>query len=251
MSNYALLNNVDHQDVRVITARAAKYGDEVMFAITFPAEFRNVQAFYPILFHKNTAGEVWPVALFGFEEGENLFLDDSGWDAGYVPAMIRRAPFLIGYQKSKEASQAEPLRVLSLDMDHPRVSTSEGQPLFQPLGGRTPYLEETAALLEDIYHGQEHGRKFVAALQEHGLLESVTMDIQLADGSRNQLFGFHTVDEEKLQKLPGLTLEDLNERGFLLPLFMAVASTVNLRRLIERKNQRIERPRQSQQQQRL
>lgn len=239
MNNYALLNNVDHQDVRVITARAAKYGDRVMFAITYPAEFRNIQAFYPILFHKNTADEVWPVALFGFEEDENLFLDDDGWHAGYVPAMIRRAPFLIGYQKSKDASQAEPMRVLSVDMDHPRVSRNEGQPLFLPLGGRTPYLEEAAALLEDIYAGQEHGRKFVAALQEHGLLESVTMDIQLNDGSRNQLFGFHTIDEEKLRKLSGLTLEDFSERGFLLPLFMVVASTVNLRRLVELKNARL------------
>ena len=215
MNNFALLNNVDHQDVRVITTRAAAYGDNVMFTITFPSEFRNVQAFYPILFHKSAGGDVWPVALFGFEEGENLFLDDDGWHAGYVPAMIRREPFLIGYQNSRDASQPEPVRVL--------------------------YLEETAALLEDIFAGQEHGKKFVAALQEHGLLESVTMDIQLMDGSRNQLFGFHTVNEEKLRRLPGITLEDFSERGFLLPLFMAVASTVNIRRLIELKDERIKR----------
>ena len=132
MNNFALLNNVEHQDLRVITTRSAAYGDNVMFTITFPSEFRSVQAFYPILFHKSAGGDVWPVALFGFQEGENLFLDDDGWHAGYIPAMIRREPFLIGYQKSRDASQPEPLRVLSLDLDHPRVSRNEGQPLFQP-----------------------------------------------------------------------------------------------------------------------
>ena len=37
MANNVLLNNIDHRDLRVITTRAADYGDDVMFAITFPA----------------------------------------------------------------------------------------------------------------------------------------------------------------------------------------------------------------------
>ncbi len=239
MANLALLNNVDHKEVRVITTRAAKYGDNVMFAPTFPAEFRSIQAHYPILFHRNPAGETCPVALFGFEQNENLFLDESGWHAAYIPAMIRRQPFMIGFQKPKDASETDPLRVLSLDLDHPRISTSEGQALFQPLGGRTPYLEETATLLESIYAGNAHGKQFVGALEAHGLLEQVTLDIQLADGSRNQLLGFYALNEEKVRQLPGLTLEDFSLRGFLLPLFMVLASTLNVRKLIELKNRRV------------
>ena len=52
MTNSVLLNNIDHKDLRVITTRSAAYGDDVMFALTFPAEFRNVQAHYPIVFRK-------------------------------------------------------------------------------------------------------------------------------------------------------------------------------------------------------
>lgn len=239
MANLVLLNNVDHKDVRIITTRGAKYGDNVMFALTFPAEFRSIQAVYPILFHRNPAGETSPVALFGFEQNENLFLDESGWQASYIPAMIRRQPFMIGFQKSKDASDTDPLRVLSLDMEHPRISSSEGQALFQPLGGRTPYLEEMATLLESIYAGDAHGKQFVKALEEHGLLEQVTIDIQLADGSRNQLLGFYALNEDKVRKLPGLTLEDFSLRGFLLPLFMVLASTPNVRKLIDLKSRRM------------
>ena len=238
MTSFALLNNVDHQDLRIITERSARYGDDVMYAMTFPFEFRSVQAHYPILFHRDAGGSFYPVALFGFRERENLFLDASGWHAGYVPAMIRRQPFLIGFQDAKNASESGPGRVLSIDLDHPRVSRQDGEALFQPLGGRSPYLESAANLLEAIYGGYVHCKAFVAALQEHALIESVTFEIQLGDASRNQLVGFHTIDEEKLQGLSGDTLAAFSRQGFLLPLFMILASMSNIRSLIDLKNRR-------------
>jgi len=239
LSTFALLNNVDHKDTRVITERSARYGDAVMFAMVFPFEFRSVQAFYPILFHRDQRGEMYPVALFGFEAGENLFLDDSGWHARYVPAMIRRQPFLIGFEAATKQGEGEQRRMLSLDMAHPRVSKERGEPLFQPLGGRTPFLEEMAALLETIYQGAELNKKFVQALQELGLIEYVTFDIALADGSRNQLLGFFAIDEEKVRGLSGEVLGQLSSSGFLMPLFMMLASTANVRTLVEMKNSRL------------
>ena len=236
MSNFALLNNVDHQDTRVITGPSADYGDNVMFAMTFPGEFRDVQAWYPILFHRDQEDHYYPIALFGFQQRENLFLDGSGWNAGYIPAMIRREPFMIGYQESRDGGDADKVRVLSLDMDHPRISNERGERLFQPLGGRTPYLEDMADLLEGIYLGLEHGKGFVAALEEHDLLESVTIDIMLKDETRNQLLGFYAINEEKVQELPGDVLERFNKQGFLAPIFLAMASMSNMRRLIEVKN---------------
>ena len=240
MSNFEPLNNVDHKDLRIITERSAVYGDNVMHTMTFPFEFRSVQAFYPILFHRDDRGELYPVALFGFESGENLFLDGHGWHARYVPAMIRRQPFLIGFQ-ADQAEGGERRRMLSLDMGSPRVSKERGEPLFEPLGGRTKFLEEMANLLETLYHGAEHNRKFVEALQEHGLIESVTFDIALVDGSRNQLLGYYAIDEEKLRGLSDEALGKLSREGFLMPLFMMLASTVNVRTLVDLKSARRQR----------
>jgi len=240
LSNYALLNNVDHKDVRIITERSAEYGDNVMYVMTFPFEFRSVQAFYPILIHRDQRGELYPVALFGFETGENLFLDETGWHARYVPAMIRRQPFLIGFEAASSPG-GEQRRMLSLDTGSPRVSKERGEPLFEPLGGRTPFLEEMANLLETLYQGAELNKKFVAALQEHGLIESVTFDIALDDGSRNQLLGFYVVDEDKLRELPDAALGKLSREGFLMPLFMMLASTANVRTLVDLKNARRQR----------
>jgi len=238
LNTYKLLNSADHKDTRVITERSATYGDNVMYAMTFPFEFRMVQAFYPILLHRDSNGELYPVALFGFETGENLFLDDAGWHARYVPAMIRRQPFLIAFETAPGQSGDEKRRMLSIDMAHPRVSTERGEPLFQPLGGRTPYLEEMAGLLETLYHGAELNKRFVQALQQHQLIESLTFDIALSDGSRNQLFGFAGIDEEKVQGLSGEALEGLSRNGFLMPLFMMLASTSNVRTLVDLKSAR-------------
>ena len=240
MADFALLNNVDHQDVRIITERSARYGDDVMQVLTFPFEFRNVQAFYPILFQQDANGGFYPVALFGFEEKENLFLDADGWHAGYIPAMVRREPFLIGFQDSKEPGNPGRTRVLSLDMTHPRVSNDAGEALFQPLGGRTPFLEEAADLLETIYAGIEHNKAFTRALAEQDLIEAVTLEVEIKDGSRHQLIGYHCLNEEKVQALSGGTLGEFNREGFLAPMFMALASMANIQRLVELKNQSLE-----------
>jgi hypothetical protein len=239
VTNFALLNIDDHQDLRIITDHAAKYGDNVMYAMTFPFEFRSIQAHYPIFFHRDDKGDYYPVALFGFKEGENLFLDESGWNADYIPAMIRREPFLIGYQGSEDQDEAGKARVMSIDMDHPRVSQDRGEAVFRPLGGRTPYLEDAATLMEEIYGGYVHNKTFVAALEEHELIESVTLGITLNDDSQNQLLGFFAINEEKVEQLPGSVLEQFSQQKILMPLFMILASTGNVRNLIEFRNQRL------------
>ena len=239
MPDLVLLNNVEHQDLRVITDRAAQYGDAVRQCITFTFEFRAVQAHYPILFQTNAAGSFDPVALFGFVDGENLFLDESGWDARYIPAMMKREPFLIGFQESKDPSQPERIRVLSLDREHPRVSTTMGEPLFQPLGGRTEFLDTAADILETIYAGIEHNKAFTAALIEQELLEAITIEVALSDGTRNQLLGYHGIVEEKVTALPADVLKRFADRGFLMPLFMALASTSNIQVLVDRKNRSV------------
>jgi len=237
MTRHELINNVEHADVRVITTRSARYGDNVMSCLTFPFEFRSVQAWYPILFQTFPDGEMRPVALFGLKQGENLFLEGESWKAGYIPAMVRREPFQIGMQTGPDGS-GEAVRMLSLDMEHPRVTkdVSAGEALFQPLGGYTPFLEEVATLVESIYHGVSNGERFVEALQSFDLIESVSMDIQLNDGSKNQLIGFSAINEEKLQTLTGDALFTLSEQGFLMPAFLMVASMGSMARLVDFKN---------------
>lgn len=229
MANPALLNNVDHKDLRIITSRARQYGDAVMSTLTFPAEFRDLQAHYPIVFRKTADGTSFePLALFGFQEEENLFLSSDAWDASYVPLLIQRQPLLIG----KVGDEL----MMNIDLDHPRVNKTEGEFLFLPHGGISEFLERMNSILLQIHEGLQSTPAFVAALMEHQLLESFVLDVELADGSQNRLAGFYTINEEKLHGLPGSVLERFNQLGYLQAIYMVIASISNFRALIERKN---------------
>ena len=240
MSNIAVLNNVDHKDLRIITMRSAKYGDDVKCTITFPWEFRSLQAHYPIFFSKDTAtGEMGALVVFGFEDGENLFLNDNGWDASYIPLTIERQPFLIGFQPGQETEDDPVEALIHVDMDSPRVSETEGERVFMEHGGLSEYLERANSILDSIRRGIYEGKAFTAALQEFDLLESFALDIELNDGSQNRLIGYYAINEDKLAELDGAALSKLNERGFLQAIFMCIASLSNIRALIDRRNAKL------------
>jgi hypothetical protein len=226
MTRHAHLNNIEHRDLRVVTTRGAAYGDEVMYTLTFPAEFRNVQAHYPIVFGKSPDGTFTPLALFGFHEKQNLFLKDDKWDSLYVPLMVERQPFLIG--------NAANGKVVHIDLDSPRISRTEGEAIFRDHGGQTDYLEHVTRMLGMLHEGIEATPAFIAALVEHNLLESFVLDIQFLDGAQHRFAGFYTIQEERLAKLDAAALGKLHERGYLLPVYMVLASFANFRALIER-----------------
>jgi hypothetical protein len=239
MTNHVLLNNVDHGKLRIITARSAELGDAVMCTPTFHLEFRNLQAHYPLVFRKESGtGRFQPVALFGFEDGENLFLGDEGWDATYIPLTIERQPFLIGFQQHRESGDTIKKPVIHVDLDSPRISDTEGEPLFLQYGGVSEYLKRVTSVLHRIHEGLESNRAFVDMLLEFALLESFVLDVELDDRSQHRLIGFYTINEDKLAGLGGEALAKLNENGYLQPVYMAIASLSNLRALIERRRER-------------
>jgi hypothetical protein len=232
MTHHVLLQNTDHKDLRIIAERGAVYGDDVMFSLTFPAEFRNVQAHYPIVFRRTDDEQGYEaLALFGLEQDENLFLGPEGWDASYVPLAILRQPFLIG-------RHGDELNV-HIDLDNPRVSRTHGEPLFLPYGGTTEYLDNINSILLTIHQGLQAMPAFLGALQHHALLEPFVADIELKDGSQHRLTGFSTINEDRLAALPGETLDSLHRAGHLQAIYMVLASMSHFRSLIERKERRL------------
>lgn len=227
MTKHTALDVNEHKDLRVVSGHGARFGDDVMGVMTFPAEFREIQAHYPIVFSKSRDGAFTPLALFGFREKQNLFLDGDEWDASYVPLLVMRQPFLIGRGPDDRT-------MVHIDLDHPRVSRTEGEPLFREHGGATEFLERRSAMLSAIHQGLPATQPFVAALAEHDLLESFALDIQFRDGAQHRFAGFFTIHEERLGKLSASALGQLHERGYLQAIFMVVASLAHFRDLIER-----------------
>ncbi len=233
MSQYEVLDKEKHRQLRVRTGFGSSLGDAVMYTMTYPMEFRDIQSCYPILFTKDPeSGSFFATAIFGFEADQNLFLKDDTWDAPYVPAAVERQPFLIatGGENDRPA--------VSIDLAHPRVSTEEGEALFDDDGNPTAFLEQKIALLDRLHRGLQHGLGFIDALLKHELLEQITLDLTFNDGDKKSVQGFYCIAEERLYQLQGDVLESLNQAGYLQPVFMAVASLSRMRDVIERRNRR-------------
>jgi len=93
-----------------------------------------------------------------------------------------------------------------------------------------------AGQLAELDEGYRQTPEFCATLERLELLEPFSLEVPLKDGSRNSLVGYHIIAEERLSSLGGADLGDLQARGYLLPIFMAVASLSNFSDLVARKN---------------
>ncbi len=226
-----LLNNVDHHDLRVMERSGADADDQVNQVLVFPTEFENVQRDYPIVIRKDAEGALRPVALLGLSRGENLFIDRQGhWQSRYVPALLQRGPFSIAAPDSPEG---EPM--IRVDLDHPRVSRSEGTPIFLPHGGNSRYLQRITGVLQSIYVGHHLLDPMIAAFEKAGLLRQVNLEMRVAETEVYAISDVHVIDRERLAALSGDELGELHRAGFLQAAFMAAASVGNLDRLVELK----------------
>lgn len=239
MTKHAILNNIAHKDLRVITRYGAEFGDSVGTVPTYPTEYGDVQREYPIFFRKDpSTGEYQSIALLGFEKNENLFLEEGRWNAGYVPGIVARGPFLIGFQEQQIEGELRKEPVIHVDLDHPRISQTEGQPVFLPQGGNSPYLDHVAAVLRGIRDGLEISKAMFAAFAELDLIEPVKVEIKLSAEEGYSLVGLHTINREKLAALDGASLEKLNKSGFLQGAFLVIASMNNVKKLMGMKQRK-------------
>jgi len=239
MTNRVLLNNIDHGDLRVLTGHGARFGDDINQVLVLPTEFEQVQREYPMFFRKDASGGYQTIALLGLDRDENLLLDDEGWRARYVPAVQRRGPFSIALQGDRSADDAPPEPMIHVDLDHNRVSRTEGEAVFLPAGGNAPYLQEVVRLLGAIYDGLEIAPSMFAAFEEVGLIEPVAVEVKLDDHVSYDLPDLYTISRERLAGLEGADLLRFHQTGLLRAAQWVVSSMGNLQALIDLKTRRL------------
>lgn len=236
MTNRVILNNVDHQDLKVAARSGGEFGDAVNQMLVFPTEFEALQRDYPILFRQDEDGQYQSVVLLGLERGENLFLEGERWTSRTVPAIQQRGPFSIGLQRRDDGSTGDPM--IHIDLDDARVVADDGLPVFLPHGGNTPYLEQVLGVLRTIHEGLEIAPAMFQAFNELDLIEPVRVEIKISEEQQYNLDGFHTISAERMSTLDGQSLERLNRTGFLPAAIFVLSSLGNVSRLIDLKNRK-------------
>jgi hypothetical protein len=190
-------------------------------------EFVEASRNYPIIFASGE-GSV-PLALMGLNEGVNVFLDEESRlrENVYVPAYVRRYPFLL----AKLSPESEDLS-LCFDPSSDLVGEIEdGAPLFD---GEAP-TASTQGLLEFCKQFEEAGQRtqnFIAELEKHELLMDGEVAIQQEGQEQPFVYrGFKMVDEAKLRELRGDVLRTFNQSGILALIYAHLFSLQLIREI--------------------
>lgn len=235
-----LLQNSVHGDLRIDSTVQGGIYEKMRNVSVIIQEFQHLALNYPIILTKNQeTGAFSCVALFGFEEGENLCVTDGEWDALYVPLNVVRGPFLLGTQKVEGQGENDVEHVLLIDMDDPRVQKSKGELLFNDRGFPTPYLERVTSIVRTLKDGLRDTEAFVAELLELDLISPAKLKIEFADGEHREVIGLYTIDPERLKGLHESQLAHLHGKGYLEAVYAMQVSFGHIRTLIDKKNKRL------------
>ena len=197
-------------------------------------EFFDTAREYPIAFTGNEGGALFPIALVGVRQSENLFVSPEGkWEGRYVPAFVRRYPFVLA-----EKQDAEDFNVY-LDEAYPGFGAAGGERLFTDSGEHTPLLKQALEFLS-TYQGEiKRTRLFVERLQALNLLIPRVLEVVRPNEQPMVLQGFSVVDEAKLAALPDADLLDLARSGLLAWIHAHLMSLNNVPLLGERLGARL------------
>ena len=222
------LNSRDHANWRARTVDKATWlGNQHAIPLTVE-EFPLAQRTFPIVF---SAGDnSVPLALMGLNEGINVFFEDDGTPRGdaYVPAYIRRYPFLLAKLRpdAEEMSLCfDPTTDLIGEFEDGQALFTDGQP-----------SEHTKSLLQFCENFEQAGARtqaFMEELKKNDLLMDGEVSIARNDQPDQPYVyrGFKMVNQEKLKELGAEKVKAWHDNG-ILPLIYAHLMSLDLMRFI-------------------
>ena len=167
-------------------------------------EFSQAATEYAIVFTQN-GDEFAPMVVLGARQRENLYLAEDGtWKASYIPAFLRRYPFVFSSNPDTQTY------TLCIDETFSGINTQgRGQALFQSSGKPSEYTEGIMKFLKTYGDEARRTLSFTKVLHQHDLLEPMQASFALATGTKATLQGFFTVSRAKLKALPDAVLAEL------------------------------------------
>ncbi|GAA0702179.1 SapC family protein [Dyella marensis] len=229
------LNRTQHKDLRLKGIPSLRFAAGVhsvpLTGVEFPAAARDL----PILFAGSSMEEAGPMALLGLRQNENLFVDADGqWAANtYVPAFVRRYPFVLA---EKPAGEEGDDFTVFLDEAYEGFGSDEGERLFQEDGTDSEMLKNAVNFLGEFQQHVGRTQWFMEQIRKHDLLEPRNIRLE-KDGKAINLNGLYVVSEEKLRKLDAKTAQEFLQEGVFGWIYAHLLSLSNIDRVAQRLDQ--------------
>ena len=205
----AVLNRKDHGSLCLKPLDDFGFAGDVSSILVVATEFAQAAAHYPIVFWKSEDGVV-ALAVTGHKEGENAFVDsDNSWRKNtYVPAYVRRYPFLL--------VQSDDGKTLSLAVDDKSqfISEKEGEKLYSD-EGPSETAKHALQFCLNFRAELERTKTLMNQLNDADILVERNAAVTLSDGEVSRIAGFSVVDEKKLAELDDHKFLQMRKTGLL------------------------------------
>lgn len=204
-----VLNVKEHEGLSLSPAKDQRFAETMNSVVLAAAEFPQAAVHYPVVFAE-ADGRWSAYAVTGPSTGKNSFIGKDGkWlEGAYIPALIRRYPFVLVADDSKRNLS------LAADLSSDMLKGKGGAKLYE--NGKP---SKTAANILRFCVAYDNQLKASEALfkriADTGILVSRRADVTLPDQTKSAIVGFHVVDEQKLAALDDETFISLRKDGVL------------------------------------
>jgi hypothetical protein len=202
-------------------------GTAVPLAVT---EFAPAALNYPVIF---AGDDRVPLAVMGLNNGENLFVKaDGAFEIGaYIPAYIRRYPFVLANDETQDRL------IVCIDRGSDLLAEGGQTPLFDAQGEPTEYTQNCIKFCDDFEIERRRTDSFVQLLKDNDLFElkKAVFTPQDANGQAGEpqiVAEYFGVSEEKLNALSAEKTKELQASGALAQIYAHLVSLSGWDRLI-------------------
>ena len=192
--------------------------------VTLP-EFVLAARHYPIVF---VGTELVPTVALGFRPDQNLYVQEDGsWERfAYIPAYVRRFPFILLGRQDDERLQLGVCNKASSDRDDARA-LFEGEK-------ETQVVTDALDLCQQFHGAYQQTAEFSEMLKTSDLVIERSLEVDMGNGEKMDVGAFAAINEEKLREASDEQFLEWRKKGWLAAMYFHIASLNNWEQIIGR-----------------
>jgi len=215
-----------HSEVSLKRASSFRFAAQTNAVPLTTQELFHAQRDYPIVFTNEPVP--MPMGVVGLQDRVNLYVEpDGSWRRGaYVPAYVRRYPFLFS-----EQAESQDL-TLCVDEGSELLEATTANPFFRD-GKPTEITQKALEFCLAYQRQHEATREFGRTLAQVELLAPKDATVKLPSGESIVVRGFKMIDEGKFNQIPQDTFLDWRSKGWIALIYSHLLSLGAWDRLVQ------------------
>jgi hypothetical protein len=224
------LSKVQHQNLCISPIKDYNHTRNTNSLYIAAVEFLQASREYPIVFGIGNNSSIFPLVLLGLKNNENLYVGKKGeWLANYIPAYVRRYPFILAADKQVGGNFA-----VCIDESYPGFNQKKtATRLFAEDGTESPLLKQSVEFLKEYQNHIRLTNIFCNTINELKVLEPMQANMEKG-GEKQSLGGFMCVNRKRLKELPAEKLSAIIRNDYLELIYAHLHSLANIDGLIKR-----------------